>query len=310
MEFNWAHAGNKRHMKFYKRDPDAALAGMVELTLQERGAYNSIIDLLYSRDGILADDADLIRRALGCHGNEWRTVKATLIAKGKLWVEDGYLKAKRVDSVIKEAGNFSETQRIRVGKRWETERKRTGKYDKVELNQQSINTKAEIPSTPTPTPTPKKEKARAEMALPEWLPIDAWTAFLEMRKKGKSTPTAYAIECLISDLERFRCAGDDPRAVLEASIKTGWRGLFALKNGKANGNGRQESGHEQTERVARELIAEFDARDAAANHGRDRAAGNSLPRLLAYDAGIPPGVDDDPMPGFGPQIAGRNPIRR
>ena len=26
-------------MKFYKRNPDAALAGMAELTLQERGAY-------------------------------------------------------------------------------------------------------------------------------------------------------------------------------------------------------------------------------------------------------------------------------
>ena len=36
-------------LKWYKRDPDAALSGMFELTLEERGAYNTILDLIYSR---------------------------------------------------------------------------------------------------------------------------------------------------------------------------------------------------------------------------------------------------------------------
>lgn len=98
-------------MKFYKRDPSAALAGMAELTLQERGAYNTIIDLLYDRDGDLRDDDDIMRRVLGCHGNEWKAVKLKLLAKGKIWVEDGFWKAKRVDDVLQEAAEFSETQR-------------------------------------------------------------------------------------------------------------------------------------------------------------------------------------------------------
>lgn len=108
---------------WYKRDPDAALVGMVGLTLQERGAYNTIIDLLYSRNGDLDDDDDFMRRAMNCHGNEWRAVKRRLIEKQKIWVTaDGKLMAKRVETSLKEAENFSETQRKRVTKRWENEK--------------------------------------------------------------------------------------------------------------------------------------------------------------------------------------------
>lgn len=113
-------------MKFYKRDPDAALSGMAELTLQERGAYNTIIDLLYARDGDVPDDDAMMRRVLGCHGNEWRAVKAKLMERGKIWIEDGFWKAKRVDEVLNEAAVFSETQRKRAGKRWEKSGKRAG----------------------------------------------------------------------------------------------------------------------------------------------------------------------------------------
>lgn len=146
-------------MRFYKRDPDAALSGMAELTLQERGAYNTIIDLLYSRDGQVPDDDHMIRRVMGCHGNEWRAVKAKLIAKGKIWVEDGFLKANRVDDVLEEAAAFSEKQRKRVGKRWETARKRLGNVaetggktpansEKSQQKQERVDTIADHTNTP------------------------------------------------------------------------------------------------------------------------------------------------------------------
>lgn len=150
-------------MKFYKRDPDAALSGMSGLTMQERGAYNTIIDLLYSRDGVVPDDDDMIRRVQGCHGNEWRAVKAKLIAKGKIWVKDGFLKAKRVDSVLHEAEDFSETQRVRVENRWEIEGKPPGNRGETarkppgnRAQKQKFNSEINQPSLPyTPTPTPK-----------------------------------------------------------------------------------------------------------------------------------------------------------
>ena len=110
-------------MKFYKRDPDRALAGMADLTLQERGAYNTILDALYSRDGVLRADDEMLRRLLGCHGNEYRAVKAKLIGCGKIWIEAGYVKAKGVETTLEEALDVSEKQRKNARKRWEIERK-------------------------------------------------------------------------------------------------------------------------------------------------------------------------------------------
>jgi len=36
--------------RWYKRDPNAALEGMAVLTLEERGAYNTVLDLIYTHD--------------------------------------------------------------------------------------------------------------------------------------------------------------------------------------------------------------------------------------------------------------------
>lgn len=90
-------------MKWYKRDPDAALAGMVELTLEERGAYNTIIDLLYSRDGIIPTDDRVLARACNCRPQTWRRIKDALLTKGKLHMIDGKLMANRVTGELAHA---------------------------------------------------------------------------------------------------------------------------------------------------------------------------------------------------------------
>lgn len=231
-------------MKFYKRDPDAALAGMAELTLQERGAYNTIIDLLYSRDGVLPDDDEMLRRVLACHGNEWRGVKARLVSKGKLWIEGGHLKAKRVDSVLKEAGNFSETQRIRAGNRWENEWKRLTKAKKAIDYQGAEDAMSRNANTPTPTPTPIKERkkeggdaANGKLEFPDWWPSEAWGGFVAMRRKtDRGKPLSdYAIKLLVRELAALRASGQDPERVVEQSVMKNWKGFFALP--AANGNG-------------------------------------------------------------------------
>jgi len=106
-------------MKFYKRDPDRALSGMYELTLKQRGAYNSILDLLYSRDGDVDDDDLRVSKMIGCNWREWKVVKEELIGLGKLWLEGGKIRAKRVQETIKEAADFGQDQSRRAAKGWE-----------------------------------------------------------------------------------------------------------------------------------------------------------------------------------------------
>lgn len=84
-------------IKWYKRDPSAALNGMMELDLQERGAYNTVLDLIYSRDGNLPDDDRFIAGWLRVDVRVWKRIKTTLIERGKLFILDGQIRNERAD---------------------------------------------------------------------------------------------------------------------------------------------------------------------------------------------------------------------
>lgn len=75
--------------------------------------------------------------------------------------------------------------------------------------------------------TEKQKQGRA-VALPDWLPVDAWNAWLEVRPKVKAPNTPRALQLALQELDRLRASGNDPKAVLERSTMRGWRGLFPL----------------------------------------------------------------------------------
>lgn len=107
-------------MKWYKHDPSAALAGMIGLTIEERGAYYTLIDLCYARAPKNYVTDVLVAQALGCRPQVWRRLKASLIAKGKVREvlhEDGNTKLlpNRVESEVVSA-EFLSSNMARLGK--------------------------------------------------------------------------------------------------------------------------------------------------------------------------------------------------
>lgn len=74
----------------------------------------------------------------------------------------------------------------------------------------------------------EKEEKKGSLSLPSWVPEDAWKAWLEVRPKVKAPNTPNALKLALRDLERLRDQGNDPRAVLEAAVVKGWRGLFPV----------------------------------------------------------------------------------
>jgi uncharacterized protein YdaU (DUF1376 family) len=58
---------------------------MVGLTLEERGAYITILNLIYDRAGPIPEDAWWITSNLGCTTRTWVKVRAALIVKRKLY---------------------------------------------------------------------------------------------------------------------------------------------------------------------------------------------------------------------------------
>jgi uncharacterized protein YdaU (DUF1376 family) len=77
MSFDW-HA----------RHHQAALDGMLSLTLEERGAYNTLLDLIYSRAGPIPDDERWLAGWMGCSVKKWRLLRSTLLVKGKIHETD------------------------------------------------------------------------------------------------------------------------------------------------------------------------------------------------------------------------------
>lgn len=74
----------RKSENFYRREPSKALAGMVGLTLEERGAYNTILDLLYSTWRPLEDDRAFIANWCGCAVQKLNPILRRLIEKGRL----------------------------------------------------------------------------------------------------------------------------------------------------------------------------------------------------------------------------------
>lgn len=75
----------------------------------------------------------------------------------------------------------------------------------------------------------EESKGRA-VALPDWLPSEPWSAWLEVRSKNRAPNTARALRLAITELAKLKAAGQDVTAVLEQSTLRGWRGVFPVKS--------------------------------------------------------------------------------
>ena len=90
-------------VKWYKRNPAKALSGMMVLTLEERGAYNTILDLIYDHDDNLIDDDNFLAGWMRCDMRVWRRIKSRLIELDKIVIENGRLTNFRATTEINQA---------------------------------------------------------------------------------------------------------------------------------------------------------------------------------------------------------------
>ena len=136
-------------LRWYKRDPDAALAGMAELTLEERGAYNTILDLIYSKEGNLKDDDYQIAGWLRCDVRRWRRIRRRLFDLEKLYLHGGCLRNKRADREL-DAAQHRVSSAARAGlQSWATRK------EKLRIIKEPWGTAVQRPFE---LPTPRKKE--------------------------------------------------------------------------------------------------------------------------------------------------------
>jgi hypothetical protein len=73
--------------------------------------------------------------------------------------------------------------------------------------------------------------------LPEWLSREVWRNFVEYRRQMKKPLTELMAKANIETLSELRSQGQDPRAVINQTIASGWSGLFPVNGGKKKPTG-------------------------------------------------------------------------
>lgn len=91
---------------WYKRYPRDWFEDTRDLKLDERGAYNDIIDLIYMTGGPIRDDARALAFRLHCDARVWTRIRRRLLAEGFLYIVHeatcGKLMNKRCAEVLAE----------------------------------------------------------------------------------------------------------------------------------------------------------------------------------------------------------------
>lgn len=93
---------------WYRRFPDNFIAGTVGLTLEEKGAYSLVLDLMYVRGGPVPDEPRYIAGVCNCSVRKWNAIREKLISLGKIHVVNGYLTNERAEKEIENASKDAE----------------------------------------------------------------------------------------------------------------------------------------------------------------------------------------------------------
>lgn len=94
-------------LPWYRRFPDNFIAGTVGLTLEEKGAYSLLLDLMYVRSGPVPDEPRYIAGVCNCSVRKWNAIRQRLLDLGKITIVDGYLTNHRAEEEIEIARKIS-----------------------------------------------------------------------------------------------------------------------------------------------------------------------------------------------------------
>ncbi len=183
--------------------------------------YRRLLDLYYLHERPLNEDASVVAKQIGL-----RDMAATVRDVLNEFFErtdDGYRSA-RADKEI--AHYHSKIEQASKAGKASAERRTNARSTDV----QPTNNQEPI----TNNHKPKKEKATdVAFELPDWIPLETWNAFIDMRKRIKKPATDFAKKLIVGKLEKFKAQGHDVVAILEKSITSGWQDVFEPKENKS-----------------------------------------------------------------------------
>lgn len=79
----------------------------------------------------------------------------------------------------------------------------------------------------------EKTEDKAQAPLPDWLPMEAWSGFVEMRKRIRKPMTPRAQQLVLKALEDMRAKGLSVAQALDNSTRNSWVDVYAPKDAAA-----------------------------------------------------------------------------
>jgi len=76
---------------WYKRNPLDFINGTMNLSLEEKGAYSLILDLIYSNGAPIADDGRYLAGVCNVSLRKWVSLRNRLVETGKIIIRDGVI---------------------------------------------------------------------------------------------------------------------------------------------------------------------------------------------------------------------------
>jgi uncharacterized protein YdaU (DUF1376 family) len=241
---------------------DSYLADTRTLTTLEHGAYLLLLMEAWRRPHCdLPDDDAILAKLAGLSTAEWAKIKTTILAYWKL---DGRRKTFTQKRLLKErdaARKRSKSQKDKAAKRWNN----TEKGDAPAIPRQShgnastatataIEEDTEVSSPDAPA---KHASGDGWPTIPDWVPVEPWNGFIEMRRRKRANPTPRAVELLLKELEKLKRSGCDPGEVLDQSTKSNWTDVYKLKDSQ-NGTGGGKSPSDKRDGFTRALHRDAD----------------------------------------------------
>jgi helix-turn-helix protein len=107
-----------------------------------------------------------------------------------------------------------------------------------------------------------------EFILPDWIDPEAWSGYLEVRKKKRAVMSSRALNGVVDRLFDFRSRGHNPDEILATSLRSNWTDVYEPRtsnggiNGAASANFRNASKTAGNLNAAESAFALLDAREA------------------------------------------------
>ena len=191
------------------------------LSTLEHGAYLLLIAHYWNTGQPVADCDDVLRRITRTTSKQWNQIAKTI--RGFFISEDGLLIHERVEKELQTSRGVSTLQSSKAQQRWKSEEKQ----EKEVCRGNAVAMPITVTVTESNPLTPKGDV----FVFPDWLPLEDWQAFVEMRKAIKKPMTDRAVQMIITKLSKMK---GSPSAILQQSTINNWQDVFEPRENKPN----------------------------------------------------------------------------